>query len=420
MFYLEYYEIEGGVPLQGEYEVKGSKNAALPVLAATLCQGGIHEIYGCPRIGDAVAMTDILRSLGARVSWQEDCLTVDSRNVSCTTVPRELMVQLRSSVFLLGSLLARAEEAVIYRPGGCRIGSRPIDIHIAGLRQLGFTVEEDGEKVTCRGRCRGGHVRLVYPSVGATENLMMAALSGSSLTVLDNCAVEPEIVDLQGFLRCCGYCVSGAGTSRIVIAGRQESHNTMYFIMKDRIEAATYMMALAGTGGRGVLTGIEPQYLTAVSDVLESMGVQIRTWEDRMEVIGPERLKSPGLVVTQPYPGFPTDCQPQLLTLAARAEGNTTIREEIFESRFTHKKDLLKMGAYIETCGKNAIIKGVGSLQGTQTEALDLRGGAALVLAGLMAEGTTQVSGIEHIERGYEDLCGGIRMLGGYIEKKKT
>ena len=194
----------------------------------------------------------------------------------------------------------------------------------------------------------------------------------------------------------------------------------MYFIMKDRIEAATYMMALAGTGGRGVLTGIEPQYLTAVSDVLESTGVQIRTWEDRMEVIGPERLKSPGLVVTQPYPGFPTDCQPQLLTLATRAEGNTTIREEIFESRFTHKKDLLKMGAYIETCGKNAIIKGVGSLQGTQTEALDLRGGAALVLAGLMAEGTTLVRGIEHIERGYEDFCGGIRMLGGNIEKQKT
>jgi len=417
---LEYYEIEGGIPLRGEYRVKGSKNGALPVLAAALCRGGVHEIYGCPEIGDAAAMVEILRSLGAKVRWEDSCLTVDSRNLTSVTVPRELMVQLRSSVFLLGSLLARAGEAVIYRPGGCRIGARPIDIHIAGLQQLGFQVKEEGEKITCRGHCRGGRVRLAYPSVGATENLMMAALSGDCQTVLENCAAEPEIQELQGFLRCCGCRVYGAGTSKIIVEGGRGHHDTMYFIGGDRIEAATYMMALAGTGGEGILTGVPDPGLEAVTEVLTRMGAEIRKWEDCMEVRGPHRLKSPGLVATGPYPGFPTDCQPQLLTLAACAEGMTVIREEVFERRFTHKKDLLKMGAHIETCGKNAIIKGVGSLQGSRVEAQDLRGGAALVLAGLMAEGTTCVSGVKHIERGYEDFCGGIRSLGGTIEKKET
>lgn len=419
MFCLECYEIDGGIPLCGEYEIKGAKNAALPILAATLCKGGIHEIYGCPQIRDVHSMVEILRFLGADVEWKDDCICVDSRNLKKVSVPPELMAGLRSSVFLLGSLLARAEEAEISRPGGCRIGSRPIDIHISGLQRLGFSVREDGEKVSACGRCRGGRIRLAYPSVGATENLMMAALSGSGYTVLENCAAEPEIEDLQGFLRSCGYRIYGAGTSCIHIDGGRGLHDTMYFIMGDRIEAATYMMALAGTGGGGILTGIQSLYVSPVIEVLEQMGVKIQTWEDRILVESSGRLKSPGTVITQPYPGFPTDCQPQLMSLTACAEGVTTIREEIFENRFTHKKDLMKMGANIETCGKNAIIKGVSSLRGCQLEALDLRGGAALVLAGLMAEGTSRVTGIEHIERGYEDFAGGIRKLGGNIEKKK-
>ena len=420
MFCLEYYEIKGGIPLRGEYEIRGAKNAALPILAATLCKGGVHEIYGCPGIGDVSVMLDILRSLGAQVVWEDSCIAVDSRNLKETEVPKDLMAKLRSSVFLLGSLLARTGEAVVHRPGGCRIGSRPVDIHITGLKQLGFTVEEEGDVLRCSGCCRGGRVRLSYPSVGATENLMMAALSGSGYTVLENCAQEPEIRDLQGFLRSCGFRVYGAGTGRIVIEGSCGLHDAMYFIMGDRIEAATYMMALAGTGGEGILTGTEPGNLSAVREVLEKMGTEIRVCEDRMMVRGPKRLMSPGMVTTRPYPGFPTDCQPQLLTLAAAAEGETVIREEIFESRFTHKKELVKMGANIETCGKNAIIKGVPFLRGISAEAKDLRGGAALVLAGLIAEGTTRISGTEHIERGYEDFCRGIRGLGGNIEKEIT
>lgn len=418
---MKYYEIKGGLPLEGEYHVKGAKNAALPILAATICKGGVHEIFGCPHIEDVVSMVEILRSLGAKVTWQEDCLVVDSRTLSETSISEDLMAKLRSSVFLMGSLLARAGCATIRKPGGCRIGKRPMDLHMRGLRDLGFQVVEDGEKITCTGRGRGGRIFLPYPSVGATENLMMAALSGNGITVIENCAKEPEIVDLQGFLCSCGYRVHGAGTSVITIVGGGWCHDAMYFIMEDRIEAATYMMALAGTGGNGILEGVREEFLFPVKQVLLNMGVRIKSYEDRMEIIGPKRglLQSPGKVITAPYPGFPTDCQPQLLTLASVAEGETMIREEIFDNRFTHEKDLKKMGANVETYGKNAIIKGVASLKGTSVTAQDLRGGAALVLAGLMADGVTEIKDIYHIERGYEALEDGIGKLGGQIEKKE-
>ena len=415
---MDHYEIKGGVPLSGEYRVKGAKNSALPIMAAAVCRGGIHEIYGCPHIGDALTMMKILQALGAKIGWEGDCLLIDSRNIDTVTVPPELMAELRSSVFLLGSLLARTGEATVYRPGGCRIGKRPIDIHINGLMQLGFEVTMDEEKVTCRGKCEGGKIMLPYPSVGATENLMMAALSGNGNTIIENCAEEPEIADLQGFLRNQGYRVYGAGTDTIYIEGGKGTQDSMYFIMEDRIEAATYMMAIGSTGGRGILSNIRPELLQTVMETLRRMGMNFRTYEDKIEVIGPERLMSPGVVTTAPYPGFPTDCQPQLLTIAAGASGITTIREEIFDSRFTHKKELVKMGANIETCGKNAIIKGTNFLEGANVEALDLRGGAALVLAGLAAKGETRVDGICHIERGYEDFEKGIRQLGGLIEKK--
>ena len=421
------YRIEGGTPLRGEYRVRGAKNSALPVLAATFCRSGTYEIYGCPRIGDVAAMEKILQALGARTHWQGNCLIVESRGASESEVPRELMEKLRSSVFLLGSLLARFGEATIYKPGGCKIGSRPIDIHIEGLKQLGFSVEEEGERVTCRGRCKGGHVRLAYPSVGATENLMLAALSAppGCETILENCALEPEIADLQGFLCCCGYQVNGAetGTGTIRIGGGTEKrHDVMYFLLEDRIEAATYMMAAAGTGGRIVLDGVRASLLQPVIKVLSAMGSQIRCFDEQIEVRGPGRggLLSPGIVTTAPYPGFPTDCQPQLLSLATMSRGLTTIREEIFDSRFTHKKDLMNMGANIETCGKNAIIKGVDALHGTSVCAQDLRGGAALVIAALMADGVTELGGVQHIERGYEDLPATVRRLGGTLEEKQT
>lgn len=422
---MESYEIEGGIPLRGEYRVKGAKNSALPILAATVCRGAVYEIYDCPRIGDVFAMEEILNSMGAKTRWEKDCIIVDSRGITETSVPKELMAEMRSSVFLMGSLLARSDEAVIYRPGGCNIGKRPIDIHISGLEQLGFEVAVKDEEVSCRGICKGGKITLPYPSVGATENLMMAALAGESDTIIENCAVEPEIKDLQGFLRTCGFQVYGAGTDTIFVKGArgaalcERPQEVMYFILEDRIEAATYMAAVIGTGGRAVFRNIRAEYISEILKCFESMGAAVRAYENTIEVWACGRLKSPGMIITQPYPGFPTDFQPQILTLSTVAKGLTTIREEVFESRFTHKNDLLKMGADIEICGKNAIIKGVEALCGAEVYARDLRGGAALVLAGLMAEGRTVVNDTFHIHRGYEDFEKGIKDLGGLIEKKR-
>lgn len=422
---MESYEIEGGIPLRGEYRVKGAKNSALPILAATVCRGAVYEIYDCPRIGDVFAMEEILNSMGAKTRWEKDCIIVDSRGITETSVPKELMAEMRSSVFLMGSLLARSDEAVIYRPGGCNIGKRPIDIHISGLEQLGFEVAVKDEEVSCRGICKGGKITLPYPSVGATENLMMAALAGESDTIIENCAVEPEIKDLQGFLRTCGFQVYGAGTDTIFVKGArgaalcERPQEVMYFILEDRIEAATYMAAVIGTGGRAVFRNIRAEYISEILKCFERMGAAVRAYENTIEVWACGRLKSPGMIITQPYPGFPTDFQPQILTLSTVAKGLTTIREEVFESRFTHKNDLLKMGADIEICGKNAIIKGVEALCGAEVYARDLRGGAALVLAGLMAEGRTVVNDTFHIHRGYEDFEKGIKDLGGLIEKKR-
>lgn len=422
---MDSYYIEGGVPLRGEYRVKGAKNSALPILAATVCRGGIYELYDCPRIGDVFAMVEILEALGAKIKWEEDCIVVDSRGINEFAVPEYLMAEMRSSVFLMGSLLARSGEAVIHRPGGCNIGKRPIDIHVAGLEQLGFEVETNMERICCKGVCHGGVITLPYPSVGATENLMMAALAGTSDTIIENCAIEPEIVDLQGFLRTIGFQVFGAGTDTIFVKGaggiisNKAQIQRMYFILEDRIEAATYMAAVLGTGGRAVFRNIRAEIMGGVIKTFERMGAEIRSYENLMEVWATKSLKSPGIIVTQPYPGFPTDCQPQLMTLCTVAKGLTTIREEIFESRFTHKNDLIKMGADIETCGKNAIIKGTEFLYGKEVKALDLRGGAALVIAGLMAEGKTVVKDAFHIQRGYEDLEKGLKSLGGLIEEKR-
>ena len=304
---MESYEIEGGIPLRGEYRVKGAKNSALPILAATVCRGAVYEIYDCPRIGDVFAMEEILNSMGAKTRWEKDCIIVDSRGIIETSVPKELMAEMRSSVFLMGSLLARSDEAVIYRPGGCNIGKRPIDIHISGLEQLGFEVTVKDEEVSCRGICKGGKITLPYPSVGATENLMMAALAGESDTIIENCAVEPEIKDLQGFLRTCGFQVYGAGTDTIFVKGArgaalcERPQEVMYFILEDRIEAATYMAAVIGTGGRAVFRNIRAEYISEILKCFERMGAAVRAYENTIEVWACGRLKSPGMIITVSY-----------------------------------------------------------------------------------------------------------------------
>lgn len=418
---MESYRIDGGIPLRGEYRVRGAKNAALPIMAATVCRAGTYELYDCPKIGDVYAMEKILKSLGAHTMWKSDCLVIDSSGISDCEISEEMMQGMRSSMFLLGSLMTRCGEAIIHRPGGCRIGKRPIDIHINGLESLGFRIEEKDGRYHSTGTGCGGRISLAYPSVGATENIIMAALGSKGDTLIENCAKEPEIVDFAQFLATCGFSVHGAGTDKILIKGKKaklSSRDVMYFIMEDRIEAATYMTAVLGTGGSAVFHNVTHGIMQSVLSVLERMGALITEYGDAIEVTAPKLLTAAGRVVTAPYPGFPTDCQPQLLTLATQAEGQTTICEEIFESRFTHKKELLKMGANIEICGKNAIINGRTTLNGAETEALDLRGGAALVTAALMAEGTSTVKSIAHIARGYEDFEKGIQSLGGHIERQ--
>lgn len=418
---MESYRIDGGIPLRGEYRVRGAKNAALPIMAATVCRAGTYELHDCPKISDVYAMEKILKSLGAHTAWKSNCLVIDSSGISGCEISEEMMQGMRSSMFLLGSLMTRCGEAIIHRPGGCRIGKRPIDIHINGLESLGFRIEEKDGRYHSTGTGYGGRVSLAYPSVGATENIIMAALGSKGDTLIENCAKEPEIVDFAQFLTTCGFSVRGAGTDRIFIKGKDtklSSRDVMYFIMEDRIEAATYMTAVLGTGGSAVFHNVTDKIMQSVLIVLERMGAHITSYDNAIEVSAPLKLTAAGRVATAPYPGFPTDCQPQLLTLATQAEGQTTICEEIFESRFTHKKELIKMGANIEICGKNAIINGRTTLNGSETEALDLRGGAALVTAALMAEGTSTVNGIEHIARGYESFEKGIQSLGGHIERQ--
>ncbi len=418
---MESYHICGGIPLKGEYRVKGAKNSALPIMAATACNAGVYALHGCPAIDDVLAMERILLSLGAKISHERDTVTIDSRLISNNSISAEMMRQMRSSVFMLGSLLTRCGEARICKPGGCRIGSRPIDIHIDGLRALGFCIENDGEVYSCSGSCKGGELTLPYPSVGATENLVIAALRGSGDTIIHNCAREPEIVDLAAFLQVCGFSVRGAGSGTIAVRGKGApgGSDAEYFIMEDRIEAATYMSAVLGSGGHAVFRNIRAEHMQSVLDVFGRMGAKIKVYEDTIELYASAGLSSAGIVVTTPYPGFPTDCQPQLMSLAATAEGLTTIREEIFEGRFTHKKELVKMGANIEICGRNAIIRGVSELNGCELEAYDLRGGAALVVAALTAQGESTVRNIKHISRGYEDFDKGISSLGGRIERQK-
>ena len=415
---MEFYQISGGRPICGEYTVNGAKNAALPILAASLVTGGESMIYNCPQISDAEAMKEILTFLGCNVKEEDGGVMVDSRMLCTDQVPRTLMQKMRPSVFLVGPLLARCGRAVISQPGGCAIGARPIDIHIKALSQLGADVEEkDGQLIFTGPHMRGTNIILDFPSVGATENLMMAALGAKGETVIHNSAREPEIADLQGYLNACGADIKGAGTSRIVIKGRPDFHGNSYSIMGDRIEAGTFLMAAAATGGELLLDGLDTYTLKSLLKILRCAGCKVKREPETIWIRGPIRLHGAGKIRTGPYPGFSTDLQPQLAAVMAAAAGDTRIEETIFENRFQYTRQLIKMGADIEIFQRTAIIKGTVPLKGAQVTARDLRGGAALVLAGLMAEGETKVENVHYIERGYCGFHRALKKLGGEIDK---
>lgn len=415
---MEQFVIKGGKSLYGTVRVQGAKNAALPIVAATLLAEGIHEIRDVPHLSDITVMNEILKSLGVKMRWDGNTVKLETSTLKSSRIPEILMRQMRSSIFLMGPLLSRVGEVSITRPGGCAIGARPIDLHLQGLEALGATVEDDGESIRCTApRLKGARIRLALPSVGATENIMMAAVRAQGETVIQNAAREPEIIDLQRFLNLMGADVKGAGTETITIRGVDRLHSVSYEIIPDRIVAGTLAVAAAVTGGEVLLTHVLPYHMISTIELLQRAGVELKSEGDVLWVRGNGRLSGVGEVITGPYPGFPTDMQPQMMALLTVSEGKSSIQEGVFDSRLKHVHELMRMGARLTLKENRVEIEGVSSLQGAVVEATDLRAGAALVIAGLGANGTTHVRGLTHIDRGYERLEQILLQLGGQIQR---
>ena len=413
---MDLWQIRGGRRLDGSCTVQGSKNASLPILAATLLAPGRVELYNVPRLRDVDAALRILRALGAETRQEGHFVSVDSCGVSACSVPRTLMEQMRSSVIFMGALIARCGEAKLSLPGGCQLGRRPIDLHLDALRQMGVEIEQDGDDIACRSRgLHGAQIRLPFPSVGATENVLLAACGAKGRTCLSGAAREPEIVALQGFLRALGAEISGAGTDCIVVEGFHPRRSAAALIPPDRIAAATLCCACASAGGEIELNSADPEQISTVLYFLKQAGCDIIHAKRSLRVSRMGRLCAPERVTTAPYPGFPTDAQPVLMAALLRAEGTSTLRDSIFENRFRQIPELRRLGADIRLEGQTALIRGVERLHGDVLRATDLRGGAAMVLAGLAAEGDTLVLDEGHITRGYDDLDGCLRALGADV-----
>lgn len=412
--------INGGARLEGELSIQGAKNAALPVFAAALLTEEPVTIYNWPAISDVYYMLSILEHIGAYVEYEKDKLIINTQRALRWEMPDKLAKEIRSSIFMMGPILARFKMARFTYPGGCEIGTRPIDLHLQGLKSLGVNVTEAGGHIICEGKkLHGGDIHLDYPSVGATENLMMAATLTPGNTVIRNAAREPEIVELQNVLNLMGSNVKGAGTSNIYIEGRSRLNGFTYTCIPDRIAAGTFMVAVVVTEGSVTLKNVIPEHLFAITAKLREAGVHVKAYEDAITIESEGRPKEMHLIETGPYPGFPTDLQAQMCTAASIAKGTSIIVESVFDNRFKHVSELNRMGANIVTKNNVAIIKGVEKLQGAEVTAMDLRGGAALVLAGLCAEGTTIVDQAKIIDRGYETFESGLGSLGADIRREE-
>nr|WP_325196673.1 UDP-N-acetylglucosamine 1-carboxyvinyltransferase [uncultured Oscillibacter sp.] len=413
--------VRGGRRLTGETVIQGAKNSVLPILAATLLAGGPVELRGCPRLRDVDASIRILETLGCGARWEGDSLLVDTAGLNSCTISDVLMREMRSSAIFLGAILARCGQAELSYPGGCELGPRPIDLHLAGLRDLGAEIDDTGGVLRCKAHAlRGRDLVLSMPSVGATENLMLAACGAEGATVLSNAAREPEIVDLQNFLNACGASVSGAGTSTITVEGRRPLHGCTYRIMPDRIAAATYLCAAASAGGDIFLRGADEHHLATVTAVLREAGCAIRSDSAGIACSCRDRLRAVRPVRTAPYPGFPTDAQAILMAALLRSRGVTVFEENIFENRYRHVDELTRMGGSIRVSGRVAVVTGVETLSGASVRCTDLRGGAALCVAALAAEGETRISEISHIDRGYEDIARDLQHLNADIVRTET
>ena len=415
---MNQYVIRGGHPLFGEITVSGAKNAAVAIIPAALLVDGVCRIENVPQISDVTLFFSILEELGAKVRiLNRHAVELDCRSIRSTTPSYELARRIRASYYLLGALLGRFGKATVAMPGGCNFGVRPIDQHVTGFRLMGADVTEGGliQAVARDGRLHGANIYMDVVSVGATMNVMMAAVLAEGTTTIDNAAKEPHIVDLANFLNSMGADIKGAGTDTIKIRGVEKLTGGTYGIIPDQIEAGTYMAAVAATGGQVLIKNVIPKHMECISSKLQEMGVEIAEEDDTLLVRRSQSLRRTN-VKTLPYPGFPTDMQPQITVALALAEGTSIVTEGVWDNRFKYVGELKRLGARIQVDGKVAVVEGVDHLAGAPIQACDLRAGAALVIAGLAASGETRLGNIQYIERGYEDMVGKLRAVGADIQ----
>mgnify|MGYP000079110910 FL=1 len=418
---MDKFIIEGGGKLYGRTEIQAAKNSVLPLLAASVLTDEQVTIRDVPAISDVENMLHILSELGCGISRTADSVIIDSVNAVSHEIPARLTKELRSSVFMLGSVLTRFRRAKISYPGGCDIGLRPIDLHLAGLKRLGVKIEEDKGYITCScDKLSGADILLDFPSVGATENIILASAKAEGTTVIRNAAKEPEIVDLQNFLNAMGGRVSGAGGGTVVVEGVERLHGIEYTPIKDRIEAGTFLIAAASCGGEIEIEGVPQENIAALLHKLRENGCKIHIKNDRIILRSDGRLFAADLIETTPFPGFPTDLQAQFSALACTAKGTTLVVENLFETRYKYAAELKRMGADITVRGRNAVIRGVERLHGACVTAGDLRGGAALVIAALKAEGESCVVDLSHVDRGYADFEYKLKKLGAKIRRVRV
>lgn len=417
---MGYYLVEGGRKIGGEFQVHGSKNAVLPLLAATILAEDEVILENCPLISDFYVSLEILRSLGCGVKLDGRTVIIDSRSLDQAEVGEKMVSKMRSSVLYLGALLGRKKEARLGHPGGCAIGRRPIDLHLKAFEKMGVVITEEDEIFRCKAPLLlGYHIYLEYPSVGATENILLLAVKAEGTTVIHNAAREPEIVCLVQFLRACGAEIYGEGTPTIMVEGVRKLHGAYFTVPFDRIEAGTFLCAAAATGGEICLLGAERHQMESTLDVLEQMGCGLRYGQEEIFLQAPKRLLSDFTLTTGPYPAFPTDMQPIVMSLLTLARGTCMISETVFEARFQQADALCRMGANIQKQGRNAVIFGVKCLHGASVTGSDLRGGAALLIAALAAEGESRIYGSSFVERGYEKIEESLTFLGGRVCLKK-
>lgn len=410
------YIINGGRKLEGTVRISGSKNSSLPIIAATILNAGKTTLYNVPNIQDTQMMFKILEALGAKVEKKNGKVKIDTSKITGFEIPEDLMHRMRSSVILAGALIGKYRKAIFSYPGGCDIGARPIDLHLKCFEKLGITVNQNHGRIECiTEKIKGEKIDLDFPSVGATENAILASVLADGITIITNAAREPEIIDLQNFLNRMGAKIIGAGTDVIKIEGVKKLKDISYNIMPDRIEAGSFLCFAAATKGNVILEDVNSIHITPIINKLEEAECKINVDKNTIKIIAPKRLKALD-IKTMPYPGFPTDMQSVFASMLTMAKGTSIIVENIFENRYKYTQELNKMGSKITVEGKSAIIRGIRKLYGANVKATDLRGGAALVLAGLVAKGTTKVDNIDYILRGYENLDEKLRKLGADIK----